>query len=169
MPAVRARVPGATLAIVGRRPTAEVLALADPGRVEIAADVPDVRPYWQRASLLAVPLEAGGGTRIKIVEAFAAGVPVVSSPIGCEGIAGRDGEHLLIAPRDAFADAVTAVLTDPGAAAARAGAARQLAERHYDWWAIGARAAEHALAAASDRRMRGVPAAARIQAEVTAR
>ena len=170
MPAVRARVPGATLAIVGRRPTAEVLALADPGRVEIAADVPDVRPYWQRASLLAVPLEAGGGTRIKIVEAFAAGVPVVSSPIGCEGIAGRDGEHLLIAPRDAFADAVTAVLTDPGAAAARAGAARQLAERHYDWWAIGARAAEHALAAASDRRVRGVPAAAaRIQAEVTAR
>jgi len=137
--------------------------------VEIAADVPDVRPYWQRASLLAVPLEAGGGTRIKIVEAFAAGVPVVSSPIGCEGIDGRDGEHLLIAPRDAFADAVTAVLTDPGAAAARAEAARQLAERHYDWWAIGARAAEHALAAASDRRMRGVPAAARIQAEVTAR
>jgi glycosyltransferase involved in cell wall biosynthesis len=129
-----------------------------------------VRPYWQRASLLAVPLEAGGGTRIKIVEAFAAGVPVVSSPIGCEGIAGRDGEHLLIAPRDTFADAVTAVLADPVAAAARAEAARQLAEQQYDWWAIGARAAEHALAAAADRRLRRVAAAgARIQAEVTAR
>jgi glycosyltransferase involved in cell wall biosynthesis len=170
MPAVRARVPGAVLAIVGRRPTADVLALVDPGRVEVAADVPDVRPYWQRASLLAVPLEAGGGTRIKIVEAFAAGVPVVSTPIGCEGIAGRDGEHLLIAAREAFADAVTAVLTDPAAAASRAEAARRLAERQYDWWAIGARAAEHALSAAADGRIRGVAAArACIQAEVSAR
>ena len=170
MPAVRARVPGATLAIVGRRPAPEVLALADPGRVEVAADVPDVAPYWQRASLLAVPLEAGGGTRIKIVEAFAAGVPVVSSPIGCEGIAGRDGEHLLIASRDRFADAVAAVLTDPAAAAVRAEAARVLSERHYDWWAIGARAAEHALSAAADRPARGLPATARrITAEVGAR
>jgi glycosyltransferase involved in cell wall biosynthesis len=170
MPAVRARVPGATLAIVGRRPTADVLALAEPGRVAIAADVPDVRPYWQRASLLAVPLEAGGGTRIKIVESFAAGVPVVSTPIGCEGIAGRHGEHLLVASRDDFAGAVTAVLTDPAAAAVRAAAARFLAEREYDWWAIGARAAAHVLAAAADGRACAV--AARpipIQAEVSAR
>jgi polysaccharide biosynthesis protein PslH len=170
MPAVRARVPDARLSIVGRRPTADVLALADPGRVEVAADVPDVRPYWQRASLLAVPLEAGGGTRIKIVESFAAGVPVVSTPIGCEGIAARHGEHLLVAGKDAFADAVTAVLTDTAGAVSRAIAARLLAEREYDWWAIGARAAEHALAAAADGRTSRVPAHdMRILPEVSAR
>jgi len=65
---------------------------------------------------------------------------------------------------------VAAVLTDPAAAAVRAEAARVLAERHYDWWAIGARAAEHALSAAADRPARGLPATTRrITAEVGAR
>jgi glycosyltransferase involved in cell wall biosynthesis len=148
MPAVRARVPKARLLIVGRRPCADVLALADGPRVEIAADVPDVRPYWLRADVLAVPLETGGGTRIKILEAFAAGVPVVSSPVGCEGIAARDGEHLLVAGRDTFAAAVAAALIDRDAADARARAARALAEREYDWWAIGRRAAGRVMSAA---------------------
>lgn len=148
MPAVRARVPKARLLIVGRRPSAEVLALADGPRVEIAADVPDVRPYWGRADVLAVPLETGGGTRIKILEAFAAGVPVVSSPVGCEGIAARDGEHLFVASRDVFADAVTAALIDRDGASAKARAARALVEREYDWWAIGRRAAGRVLSAA---------------------
>jgi glycosyltransferase involved in cell wall biosynthesis len=170
MPEVRARVPGARLSIVGRRPTPDVLALADPGRVDIAADVPDVRPYWQCASVLAVPLEAGGGTRIKILESFAAGVPVVSTPVGCEGITGQDGEHLLVAPREKFTDAVMAVLTDAAAAAARADAARRLAQRDYDWWAIGANAAEHALRAAADAPGRQTAAArVPIHAEVSAR
>ena len=148
MPAVRARVPRARLLIVGRRPVAEVLALADGPRVEIHADVPDVRPYWRRADVLAVPLETGGGTRIKILEAFAAGVPVVSSPVGCEGIAARDAEHLLVASRDAFAGAVATSLLDRDAAAERADAARALAEREYDWWAIGRRATGRVLSAA---------------------
>ena len=148
MPAVRARVPNARLLIVGRGPSADVLALADGPRVEIAADVPDVRPYWRRSDVLAVPLETGGGTRIKILEAFAAGVPVVSSPVGCEGIAARDGEHLLIADRDGFAHAVAGALIDRSIASARARAARALAEREYDWWAIGRRAAARVLSAA---------------------
>ena len=91
-------------AALDRRPPSDARSAGARGSrdaVEIAADVPDVRPYWERASLLAVPLEAGGGTRIKILESFAAGVPVVSTPVGCEGIAGRHGEHLLVAPREA--------------------------------------------------------------------
>jgi glycosyltransferase involved in cell wall biosynthesis len=145
MPLVRARVPDAQLTIVGRRPGPEVLSLAEASRVEIIADVPDVRPYWQRANLLAVPLETGGGTRIKILEAFAAGVPVVSTPVGCEGISGSNGEHLLVAPRETFADSVIEVLLDPASAKTRAAAARTLAEQEYDWWAIGSRAAERLL------------------------
>ena len=56
--------------------------------------------------MLAVPLEAGGGTRLKILEAFAAGLPVVSTPVGCEGIDGVHEEHLLVADRSQFADAI---------------------------------------------------------------
>src|SRR5262249_61440473 len=123
--------------------------LAEPRRVEIAAEAPDVRPHGQRASLLAVPLETGGGTRIKILEAFAAGVPVVSTLVGCEGIAAANGEHLLVAPREAFAASVIDVLENPAAAKTRAAAARALAEQEYDWWSIGARAAERLMLVAS--------------------
>jgi glycosyltransferase involved in cell wall biosynthesis len=157
MPIVRQRVPDAVLSIVGRRPGADVLSLAEPSRVEIVADAPDVRPHWRRASLLAVPLETGGGTRIKILEAFAAGVPVVSTPIGCEGIAAANGEHLLVAPRDTFAASVIDVLQNPAAAKTRATAARALAEQEYDWWSIGARAAERLMFVAGGHNQRTPP------------
>ena len=166
MPIVRRRVPHAVLSIVGRRPGAEVLSLAEPSRVEIVADAPDVRPHWQRASLLAVPLETGGGTRIKILEAFAAGVPVVSTPVGCEGIAANDGEHLLVAPRETFAESVIDVLLDPAAARTRAVAARTLAELEYDWWSIGARAAERLLFVAGHSRHAPPTFDAPLQSEV---
>ena len=170
LPAVRTRVPDARLLVVGRRPTAEILALGDPGRVDIAADVPDVRPYWEQADLLAVPLETGGGTRIKILEAFAAGVPVVSSPIGCEGIDARHQEHLLIASRDTFADVVVQSLEDSMGAAARAASARSLARRQYDWGMIGARAAEtlEIATAKADRSRGGMSEFASFPAEAPA-
>ena len=170
LPAVRTRVPDARLLIVGRKPTAEVLALGDPGRVEIAADVPDVRPYWEQADLLAVPLETGGGTRIKILEAFAAGVPVVSTPVGCEGIEADHPEHLLIASRDRFADAVVQSLGDSMGAAGRAARARALARRQYDWGSIGARAAEtlEMAIADADRSHQGMTGFTALQAEAPA-
>jgi glycosyltransferase involved in cell wall biosynthesis len=170
LPAVRARVPDARLLIVGRRPTAAVLALGDPGRVDIAADVPDVRPYWEQADLLAVPLETGGGTRIKILEAFAAGVPVVSTPVGCEGIDARHPEHLLVARRAEFAGAVVQSLGDPMGAAARAASARSLARRQYDWGTIGARAAEmlEIVTAAADHSRGGMSGFASFHAEAPA-
>ncbi|HVD92702.1 MAG TPA: glycosyltransferase family 4 protein [Vicinamibacterales bacterium] len=170
LPAVRARVPDARLLVVGRRPTAEVLALGDPGRVDIAADVPDVRPYWEQADVLAVPLETGGGTRIKILEAFAAGVPVVSTPVGCEGIDARHPEHLLIASRDRFADAVVASLGDSTGAVERAANARVLARQQYDWGAIGARAADtlEIATAKADRSHGGMTGLASFQAEAPA-
>jgi glycosyltransferase involved in cell wall biosynthesis len=92
--------------------------------------------------VLAVPLEAGGGTRLKILEAFAAGLPVVSTRVGCEGIDGLHEEHLLVADRPEFADAIVRVLLDPAAARVRADRAQQLVQRGYDWSAVGRRAVE---------------------------
>jgi glycosyltransferase involved in cell wall biosynthesis len=143
LPAVRQRVPAAHVTIVGKNPPPEVLALArTQPHVEVAANVRDVVPYFRGAHVLAVPLEAGGGTRLKILEAFATGLPVVSTPVGCEGIDGIHGQHLLIAERARFADAIVEVLVDPAAAQARAARARELARQAYDWSAVGRRAVE---------------------------
>jgi glycosyltransferase involved in cell wall biosynthesis len=137
LPQIRTAVPAARLVIVGRDPTVEVRALAHLPGVEIAGGVPDVRPYLRQAHLLAVPLESGGGTRLKILEAFAAGLPVVSTPVGCEGLRVTAEEHLLMAPRKRFAAAVTALLGDPQRGRELAARARQLVHAEYDWRRIG--------------------------------
>jgi glycosyltransferase involved in cell wall biosynthesis len=155
MPAVRAHVPGARLRIVGRDPLPEVRELGRDPCVEVTGTVPDVIPHLADAHVLAVPLESGGGTRLKILEAFAAGVPVVSTPVGAEGIDAEPGRHLLVTARATVADALAALLRDPARAASIAAAARTLARARYDWRAIGARAADaisEVMAAAASRR-----------------
>jgi glycosyltransferase involved in cell wall biosynthesis len=84
------------LRVAGSRPLPEVMALAGPG-IEIVADPVDLAPHYAWADLALAPIRAGGGTRIKILEAFAARVPVVATPIGAEGLAVQDDEHLLLA------------------------------------------------------------------------
>lgn len=160
LPKVRAVHPGARLRIVGADPPPEVAALARAGGVEVAGRVPDVRPHLAAAHALTVPLEAGGGTRLKIIEAFAAGLPVVSTPVGCEGLEVADGEHLVVAPRERFAAAVISLLGDPARAARLAERARSLARERYDWAAVGARAC-----AAVERLLASRPAAASPAAE----
>ena len=117
----------------------------------------DVVPYFRSAHVLAVPLEAGGGTRLKILEAFATGLPVVSTPVGCEGIDAAHGEHLLVAERQKFADAIVEALLDPAAAHQRAVRAQELARQTYDWSAVGRRAID-AVASASAAVGRPAPA-----------
>ena len=106
--------------------------------IAFAGHVPDPRPLVQGAACCIAPLRMGSGTRIKILEAWALGKAVVSTTIGCEGLAARDGENIL--ERDdprAFAAAVEQVLAD-GALRARLGAAgRVTVETHYDWDTIG--------------------------------
>jgi glycosyltransferase involved in cell wall biosynthesis len=150
LPIVRQRVADARVVIVGRNPPAELLALARNDRhVEIAADVPDVTPYFRDADVLAVPLETGGGTRLKILEAFAAGLPVVSTPIGCEGIAADDGRHLVVAERRHFAAAVADLLLDPERGRRLAARGKELARARYDWSVVGASACDAVAAAAA--------------------
>ena len=105
--------------------------------IEVHANVPDVGVYFEQSSLLAVPLDSGGGTRLKILEAFAAGLPVVSTPVGCEGIDCRHGEHLWVAERDQFAAGLLEAIEAPQLAAEFAERGRALAEATYDWSVIG--------------------------------
>jgi glycosyltransferase involved in cell wall biosynthesis len=100
----------------------------------------DTRPLWASASLGIVPLLAGGGTRLKILEAAASGVPVVSTSVGAEGLSFRDGSEILLRDDpEGFADAVLRLAGDAGFAASISAAARDLVEREYDWRAIGGR------------------------------
>jgi sugar transferase (PEP-CTERM/EpsH1 system associated) len=133
LPAVRERVPAATLTIVGREPAAAVRALASP-EVRVSGTVPDVRPYFAAARVAVAPLRIARGIQNKVLEAMASGVPVVASPAAKSGIDARPGEHLLVADgaRD-FAAAVVRLLTDTEAARRIRIAARARVEQRYSW------------------------------------
>ncbi|MDX2158557.1 MAG: glycosyltransferase family 4 protein [Hyphomicrobiaceae bacterium] len=161
LPATRRLVPDAQLVVVGRRPPpALVRRIAATDGAELASDVPDVRPYLASAGVVSVPLRIGGGSRLKILEALAAGVPVVSTTIGAEGLDLASGTHLLIAD-DVAAQAreLAAVLTTPRRFSPQAAAGRLHVAGKYDWsslavelekvWESAARARPAAAKAAS--------------------
>ena len=132
LPRLRAAVPTATLRLVGRNaPMRWVDARAG---VEVFADVDDVVPHLHAARVSIIPLRAGSGTRLKALEAMAAGVPVVSTPLGVAGLDVRDGEHVLLADSGAdLAEAAATVLRDEELRERLAMAGRTLVESHYDW------------------------------------
>jgi glycosyltransferase involved in cell wall biosynthesis len=102
--------------------------------VHVTGRVDAVRPWLATANVAVVPLHAGGGTRLKILEAFAAGTPVVSTTLGAEGLAVRHGEQLLLADTPTeFAAAVTRVLSNDALAARLAASGAALARANYDW------------------------------------
>jgi len=119
--------------VVGHIPPPEIRQLAELPGVEVTGSVPDVRPYYEQATVFIVPLRLGGGTRLKIVEAMAMGLPVVSTTIGVEGLDVRPGENVLIADDAAsFTDGVLRLLRDPDLRDRIAEGGRVLARR-YDW------------------------------------
>jgi glycosyltransferase involved in cell wall biosynthesis len=135
-PLLAPRVGGSQLLIVGRNPPPRVRALAGE-RVQVTGSVPRVGPYLARAWATAIPLRVGSGTRLKILEAAAAGVPIVATRLAAEGLPVRHGEHVLFAETpEEFASALSRLHTDRALA-------RQLAERmrtlagNYTWNAIG--------------------------------
>jgi glycosyltransferase involved in cell wall biosynthesis len=133
-PCVRQAAPDAVCVIVGRDPFPSLLARHGKNGVMVTGPVEDVRPYLARAGAVVVPLRAGGGTRLKILEAMAAGAAIVSTRLGAEGLDVESGRELLIADEPAaFARATIQLLTD-GALRRRFGiAARRRAEERYDW------------------------------------
>ena len=118
--------------ILGSRPPASVLALGRRPGVSVLADVASLAPYYAAARVAVVPIRAGGGSRIKILEAFAHGRPVVATRLGAEGLAVVDGQHLLIADTpEEFAAAARRLLADPDLAARLVSQARALVEQRY--------------------------------------
>ncbi|MEM7052022.1 MAG: glycosyltransferase [Acidobacteriota bacterium] len=133
-PQVRQRLPGATLNIVGVGPPDHVLGHHGRDGVEVLGAVPDVLPYFVSHRVFVAPIRAGSGTRLKILEAFSAGLPVVSTTVGAEGIRCRDGQHLLLAESaEAIADAIVRLLEDEALGQRLATSARELVEAEYDW------------------------------------
>ncbi|MBL9142714.1 MAG: glycosyltransferase [Verrucomicrobiaceae bacterium] len=134
-PQVRAAMPGVRLRIVGRKPGADIRALAqhDP-TIEVTGTVEDVRPCLADAAALIVPLLSGGGTRIKILEAMAFGLPVLSTTIGAEGLPFDHDRHLLLADSSAdFATQCVHMLRDRSLRDRLAQAARDEVVNHYSW------------------------------------
>jgi glycosyltransferase involved in cell wall biosynthesis len=138
LPAIQREVPDVDLWIVGKHPTPEVLALGS-DHVFVTGEVDDVRPYYERCTVAVAPLRAGGGSRLKILEAMALGRPVVSTTIGAEGLDVVDGEHIAIADdAQSIAARVLAFLADEHARASMVAAARALVVSEYDWDSIAA-------------------------------
>jgi glycosyltransferase involved in cell wall biosynthesis len=134
-PIVRAATPVATVDIAGTRPPQDLRDWAtQEERVNVHGFVEDIEPLYERAAVCVVPLRAGSGVRVKILEALAAGVPVVSTSVGAEGLELVPGTHLLIAdePRE-FAHALLTLLTSPARRSALAAAGRARVLERYDW------------------------------------
>jgi len=106
--------------------------------VEVTGEVPDVRSYCTQAAVSVVPLRIGSGTRLKILEGMSQGLPIVSTPLGAEGIEVANGEHLLIAEEpQAFANAVGRLLSDAALYTRIQQAGRKRVEERYDWDVVG--------------------------------
>jgi glycosyltransferase involved in cell wall biosynthesis len=135
VPEVQKQVPDATLTLVGRHPPDwlrdRVRATA---RVELFADVPDVRPFLARCGMLAVPLRIGGGSRLKILEALATATPVVSTTVGAEGLRLTPNRDLIVVDSpDAMAGAIVQGIRRPEELRDTGEEGRRRVVSRYDW------------------------------------
>jgi glycosyltransferase involved in cell wall biosynthesis len=133
-PQVRAHFPEACLTIVGKNPPPVLSDLNGRNGIEVAGYVPDLDRVLAETAVFIVPLRAGGGMRVKILDAWCWGLPVVSTGIGAEGITVRDGENILIADEaESFGQAVRRVLGDSQLADHLRHNGRRWIEQKYDW------------------------------------
>jgi len=144
LPLIRARRPTAMLTVVGAQAPPELeraaVASGEKGAVVFRGSVPDIREPLSEYAVFVCPILSGAGVRVKLLEAFSAGIPVVSTSLGAEGIAARSGREFLCAdsPED-FAAACLRLLEHSEEAAGLAARARRLVETTYDWTPVGRR------------------------------
>jgi polysaccharide biosynthesis protein PslH len=137
-PKVFARTPQIRFTIVGRHPSAEIRALAKLPGIEVTGTVEDVRPYYREAVAAVVPLRIGGGSRLKILEAMAAGVPVISTRLGAEGLEVKHKQNILLAEwGEDFSRAVFEIIENKTLQQDIRQNARSFVHQRYDWSAIG--------------------------------
>jgi glycosyltransferase involved in cell wall biosynthesis len=146
MPVLRKRRPMAELTVVGRSGPSDLTAeLAQTPGVRLVLDAPDAWAVASRAGPLVVPIQSGGGSRFKVLEAAASGVPIISTRLGMEGLDFEPGRHYLAAEGPAsFADALDQLWSDQASATRLSDAALEFTETHYDQ-AVGDRIVADAL------------------------
>ena len=135
-PVVRAKDSSVCFDIVGRSPDQKLLSYADE-RTFFHPAVDDIAPYFAQAKILVAPLRAGGGTRFKILQAFAEGIAVVSTAIGAEGLAANNNTHLLVRDEpDSFAEAVLQLCSSDALVKEITANAAAFVEENYLWSSI---------------------------------
>jgi sugar transferase (PEP-CTERM/EpsH1 system associated) len=133
-PYLQGAYPHLRLTLLGANPAPQVRNLANLPGIEVTGTVPDLRPYYSEALVSVVPLRTGGGTRLKILEAFAAGVPVVSTAVGAEGLDVVEGTHFLLASSpEEWVEAVRRLVEHPDVTRQLVQHAHDLVTRVYDW------------------------------------
>jgi sugar transferase (PEP-CTERM/EpsH1 system associated) len=138
-PSLHARHSELIFTIVGRDPRPEVRALATYPGVEVTGTIDDVRPFYREALAAVVPLKVGGGSRLKILEAMATGVPVVSTALGAEGLDVHDDADILIAnSNEQLAEGIVSLIESKELRHRLSVAGRALVFEHYDWSRLGA-------------------------------
>lgn len=137
-PLIEEKLPDVKFWIVGRNPPAEIEAYGEASEnIIVTGGVPDMRPYFDKAGVVVVPLRIGGGTRLKILEAMAMSKPVVSTRVGAEGINATADTDIVYADEPSeFAQAVVDLLSDDARRKSMGEAGRDLVEREYDWRSI---------------------------------
>ena len=133
-PRLRERWPGLVWRLVGKNPEAVPRSPRGDPRIEVVGPVEDAVAELARSRVAVVPLLSGSGTRLKILEAWAAGLPVVSTTLGAEGLPVRDGENVLLADgAESFAAAVTRLLACTSIRGKLGDAGRLLLEKEFTW------------------------------------
>ena len=133
-PLLRQRLPEVELSVIGAKMPEAMKDWDGRDGIRIVGTVPDMRPGYHEHRVLACPIRVGSGTRLKLLEAFAAGIPSVATAIAAEGLDAVDGEHLLLAEEPAdFAEALARVLEDDDLAEGLSKSGMELAVARYDW------------------------------------
>jgi glycosyltransferase involved in cell wall biosynthesis len=138
-PLVREQVSNATLTIIGKNPPQDFIELAErnPGVIKVTGYVDDLRPYLEESALMVVPVRAGGGMRVRILEAFAYAMPVVTTTVGLEGIHGTPDHDVIVADTPAdFANRTAELLENASLQERLSTNGRELATNKYDWQAV---------------------------------
>lgn len=136
-PGIYKALPKCEFWIVGRDPDHRILDLEKHTGIQIHASVPDVRPYYQAAWAAVSPYNLGGGSKLKVLEAMAMGVPLVATTIGCQGIDVEDGKNIMVSDNNqVFSDKLIQLLENEELRISIAAEARKLAENKYGWKSI---------------------------------
>jgi glycosyltransferase involved in cell wall biosynthesis len=144
-PGLTAVCPDVSLDIIGNAPPRDIARAGEHDRrIRVHGFVDDIQPYLDRAGLYICPIRDGGGTKLKVLEAFAAGIPMVAHPLACEGIPAIDRTHVWFAESAAdFKDAIVNLLHDEHERSRLARAARHLVEQRYGFPSIGQQLQRH--------------------------